>query len=110
MEFLAEASGWFGALAVLAGYLLFSVGRIPNGRTFQSANLVGAVALLVNGAYHGAWPSVVTNIAWCAIAITALIRLQRIRHSAPMPPEAADLGGDELLPPPGPAPMEEIGR
>lgn len=110
MEYLAETSGWFGALAVLAGYLLFSLGRIPNGRTYQSANLIGALALLVNGAWHGAWPSVATNIAWCAIAITALVRLQRMRHAEPLPLEAADLGGDELVPPPGPVTLEQDER
>ncbi|MET3809941.1 hypothetical protein [Arthrobacter sp. UYEF3] len=107
MSLLAECSGWFGALAVLAGYTLFSLGRIPNGRTFQSANLVGAMALLVNGAYHNAWPSVAANIAWFAIAATALIRLQRLRHDNPSPSVAADLSGDELLPPPGPVPPDQ---
>ncbi|WP_205761566.1 CBU_0592 family membrane protein [Arthrobacter mobilis] len=106
MAFLAEVSGWLGAVAVLAGYLLFSMGRIQNGRLFQTANLAGSVAMIVNGAYHGAWPSVATNVAWCAIAATALVRLRQLRRTDPARGEAPGLDGDELLPVPGPAQLE----
>jgi hypothetical protein len=109
MAIAAEISGWIGAFAVLAGYLLFSIGRIHNGKLFQTMNLTGAAAMIVNGSYHGAWPSVATNIAWCAIGAAALVRLGRLRQATPPTREAPDLDEDELLPPPGPAPLELTG-
>jgi hypothetical protein len=102
MADLAEVSGWFGALAVLAGYVLFSLGWIQNGKLFQTTNLAGAAAMIVNSSYHGAWPSVATNIAWCAIAAVALVRLRQLRNTSPSNREASGLNEDELLPPPGP--------
>lgn len=109
MAFLAEVSGWLGALAVLAGYLLFSLGRIPNGRFFQMANLTGSVAMIINGAYHGAWPSVATNIAWFAIAAAALVRLRQLRHADPAHAQAPGLEDDELLPLPASARLDPAG-
>jgi hypothetical protein len=109
MAYLAEVSGWLGALAVLAGYLLFSLGWIQNGRLFQSANLAGSAAMIINGSYHGAWPSVVTNIAWCAIAAAALVRLRQLGHTAAVSRETPVLEEDELLPPLGPAGRDRPG-
>jgi len=108
MAFLAEASGWIGAFAVLAGYLLFSLGRIPNGRIFQTLNLAGAAALVVNGSYHGAWPSVATNAVWCLIGAAALVRLARLRQAAPPSGDAFDFDEDELLSAAGPAHPEPV--
>ena len=55
-----EVCGWLGALTVAAAYLLFSIHRIPNGYLFQTANLVGAGAMIINSVYHSAWPSAIT--------------------------------------------------
>lgn len=54
------------------------------GRGFQTANLLGACAFIVHGAFHGAWPSVATNIAWFLISAVALFRLRAAGH-APKP-------------------------
>lgn len=74
---LAELSGWIGALAILGGYAAFSLGWIANGPLFQACNLSGSAALLLNAYHHGAWPSVVLNVAWAAISTIALIRLMK---------------------------------
>lgn len=103
MDILAEISGWLGALAVLIAYLLFSIGRIPNGRLFQTANLFGSAALLVNGFHHGAWPSASTNIVWCAIAAWALVRLKQLAVKPNVTQFNPHLDKDELLPRPGPS-------
>lgn len=89
MAILAELSGWFGALAVLAGYLALSLGWIRNGRLFQASNLVGSGTLIINGYFHGAMPSVVLNIAWATISAVALVRLYRAKKPAQVP-EATD--------------------
>ncbi|MBT2521924.1 YgjV family protein [Arthrobacter sp. ISL-28] len=82
MELLWEISGWAGAVAILSAYLAVSMGWLKAGRGFQIANLLGACAFIVNGAFHEAWPSVVTNIAWFLISAVALLRMR----SAQEPP------------------------
>ena len=87
MELLWEVAGWAGAVAILSAYLAVSMGWIKAGRRFQTANLLGACAFIINGAFHEAWPSVVTNIAWFLISAVALLRMR----SAGQPPvKAAD--------------------
>lgn len=76
MDLLWEVAGWAGAVAILSAYLGVSMGWLKAGRRFQTANLLGACAFIVNGAFHGAWPSVVTNIAWFLISAVALFRMR----------------------------------
>ncbi|WP_427008401.1 CBU_0592 family membrane protein [Pseudarthrobacter sp. H2] len=83
MEPLWEIAGWAGAAAILSAYLAVSMGWLKAGRGFQTANLLGACAFIVNGAFHEAWPSVATNIAWFLISAIALIRMR-----AASPPRA----------------------
>ncbi|SDP43678.1 hypothetical protein SAMN04487914_11195 [Arthrobacter sp. ok909] len=85
MEVLWEIAGWAGAALILTAYLAVSMGWLKAGRRFQTANLVGACAFIVNGAVHEAWPSVVTNIAWFLISAVAILRMR----SASQPPVPA---------------------
>ncbi|MBT2514667.1 YgjV family protein [Arthrobacter sp. ISL-30] len=87
MELLWEVAGWAGAVAILVAYLGVSMGWLKAGRRFQTANLLGACAFIVNGAFHGAWPSVVTNVAWFLISAVALFRM---RSASPPPVAAVD--------------------
>ncbi|WP_255769082.1 CBU_0592 family membrane protein [Pseudarthrobacter sulfonivorans] len=87
MELLWEMSGWAGAVAILSAYLAVSMGWLKAGKGFQAANLVGACAFIVNGAFHEAWPSVTTNVAWFLISAVALIRM---RSAKVLPAAAAD--------------------
>lgn len=87
MELLWEVAGWAGAVAILGAYLGVSMGWLKVGRRFQTANLLGACAFIINGAFHGAWPSVVTNVAWFLISAVALIRM---RSASPPPVTAVD--------------------
>ncbi len=93
MEQLWEIAGWAGAAAILSAYLAVSMGWWKTGAGFQMANLLGACAFIVNGAFHEAWPSVATNIAWFLISAVALLRMraawrprtqgEEIAHGAP---------------------------
>lgn len=83
MELLWEITGWTGAAVILSAYLAVSMGWLKAGRTFQTANLLGACAFIVNGAVHQAWPSVGTNVAWFVISALALLRM-RPPHAAPL--------------------------
>ena len=82
MDLLWEATGWAGAVAILGAYLAVSMGWLKAGRRFQTANLLGACAFIVNGVFHQAWPSVVTNIAWFLISAVALVRMRALSQSA----------------------------
>lgn len=76
MELLWEIAGWAGAVAILSAYLSVSMGWQKAGKGFQTANLFGSVAFIINGSVHGAWPSVVTNVAWFLISAIALVRMR----------------------------------
>jgi hypothetical protein len=76
-ELAVDIAGWFGAFALLSGYALVSTRRVSaTSVQFQALNVGGAVGLLVNATYHGAWPSAALNVVWLVIAGTALTRLQ----------------------------------
>ncbi|VXC31250.1 CBU_0592 family membrane protein [Arthrobacter sp. 8AJ] len=88
MELLWEIASWAGAVAILSAYLSVSMGWLKAGKGFQTANLFGSVAFIINGTLHGAWPSVVTNVAWFLISAVALVRM-RPEEAAAEPVEAA---------------------
>lgn len=79
---VVEFLGWFGAVAVLSGYILFSLGKLPNGLVYQGVNLVGGLAITVNVAAHHAAPSTVVNSIWAAVAAVVLVRMVRARRAA----------------------------
>jgi hypothetical protein len=81
MELLWEIAGWAGAVAILSAYLSVSMGWLKAGKGFQTANLLGSCAFIINGAFHEAWPSVVTNIAWFLISAVALLRMRSMGES-----------------------------
>ena len=81
MELLWEIAGWSGAVLILSAYLSVSMGWLKAGKRFQVANLIGACAFIVNGAVHQAWPSVVTNVAWCLISAVAILRMRATQES-----------------------------
>ncbi|WP_181436593.1 hypothetical protein [Curtobacterium sp. MCPF17_001] len=62
-------------MTVLAGYLLFSLGKIPNGPVYQLFNLVGGVSVAVNVAAHHAVPSTIVNGIWAVVAAVVLVRM-----------------------------------
>lgn len=76
MELLWEISGWAGAVAILVAFMGVSMGWLKTGRAFQTSNFLGSCAFVINGAFHGAWPSVVTNVVWFLISAVALLRLR----------------------------------
>ncbi|MFE8886269.1 hypothetical protein ACFYLX_10495 [Pseudarthrobacter enclensis] len=82
MELLWEIAGWAGAVAILSAYLSVSMGWLKAGKGFQTANLFGSVAFIINGTLHGAWPSVVTNVAWFLISAVALVRMRSVETQA----------------------------
>ena len=87
--------GWAGAGVLLLAYALVSAKRLTgDGWQFQTLNLAGGLALAVNSAYFGAWPSAVLNVIWVAIGTIAIARLTTRTTNGPTPegagPPAAD--------------------
>jgi hypothetical protein len=70
-----DAIGWIGAALVLIAYGLLSI-KWMDGNTFsyQALNVAGAVMLVINSYYLGAYPSVGVNAAWVGIAAVTLFR------------------------------------
>ncbi|WP_426300490.1 CBU_0592 family membrane protein [Arthrobacter sp. R-11] len=103
-----DIAGWGGAVAILASYLSVSMGWLRAGRRFQAANLVGSVAFIINGSYYGAWPSVVTNVAWFVISAVALIRMQRAASRSASAQAPAPAPAATVAPAPAPAPAHPV--
>ena len=81
---IVDVLGWIGAASLLSAYAFVSSGRLEgSGLGFQLLNLVGAVGLLVNGVYHGAWPSAGLNTVWLVVGVIALARLRPSRIPPP---------------------------
>jgi hypothetical protein len=75
MTFAVDALGWVGVVTLLYAYWLVSTQKATGeSRTYQGMNLLGAVRVLVNSSYYGAYPSVGVNAAWIAIGFYALAK------------------------------------
>jgi hypothetical protein len=65
--------GWVGVVALLLAYWLVSTQKaMGDSRTYQGMNLLGAVLVLANSSYYGAYPSVGVNAVWIAIGVYTL--------------------------------------
>ena len=75
MTFVINVFGWIGVAALLFAYWLVSTQKATgNSRTYQGLNLSGAVLVLVNSLYYGAYPSVGVNAAWIVIGAYAVAK------------------------------------
>jgi hypothetical protein len=83
MEIAVEVAGWIGAILILLGYLLVTMGRLTGkSAAFQWMNLVGAAGFTINGWWHRAIPSAALNVIWMMIAAVALGRIWKIKGSS----------------------------
>lgn len=97
---LASAMGWIGTIGGISAYLLLSRGRWDATSlrysllNFVAGALAGTASLL-----YGAWPSVGSNVLWCAIAIhsgVTTLRRRRARVALVEPVSFADRAGEPL--------------
>jgi hypothetical protein len=80
MKMLIDILGWIGSVEVIAAYGLNSYQKLSSdSNVFQFLNLTGAIFLIANTVYYGAFPSAVINVVWVIIAAIALIRNWRKR-------------------------------
>lgn len=75
MEYLIEAIGIAGAIAVLVAYGLNSYQKLKSDSAlFYWLNFTGGVLLVVYTLYKHAWASMVINIIWAIVALAAIIK------------------------------------
>ena len=73
--YIIDAVGWLGAALVLVAYGLLSIEWMNgNSISYQTLNVTGAILLVINSYYLGAYPSVGVNAAWVGIAAITLFR------------------------------------
>lgn len=81
MAILVDVAGWLGAALLVLAYGLVSSGRVDSrSAAYQGLNLLGAVGVLVNSGWNGAFPSVAINLVWIAIGLVALARRQSVTN------------------------------
>ncbi|MCX7056762.1 MAG: hypothetical protein NTZ79_06110 [Proteobacteria bacterium] len=67
-------------MLILLSYGLLTLKRMrTDSAAYQWMNLVGAVSLIVNGAWNGALPSAFLNVVWLAIAGYSLLQARLTR-------------------------------
>ena len=79
---VVDIAGWIGVVALLVAYGLVSTKRTEGDSViYQLLNGIGAILLITNSYYYGAYPSVGINIVWIGIAIYALARKKKSGNS-----------------------------
>lgn len=74
-EIFIPVCGWTGTVLVVWAYYLVSNQKIDSsGTAYQLMNLIGSIGVGVNVFYLKAWPAVVLEVVWGAIAIVTLMK------------------------------------
>lgn len=80
LKTFVEIVGWTATVLILGAYGLNSSGKVQaRSALYQWMNLVGALGLIINSGWNGAWPSVGLNVVWFAISLYALRRNRSAR-------------------------------
>lgn len=75
--------GWLGGILVVIAYLLNTTGKLKaSDFSYQTLNLVGSIALIINTFIVGAYPSAAVNVIWVAIAIVGLYKATKSKQQA----------------------------
>lgn len=84
VELAVEVAGWAGAVLILLAYLLLSTERVTGqSLLYQGMNVVGGAGFVINGWWHGAWPSAALNVLWLLIGLWASVHILRRRERRP---------------------------
>lgn len=81
---LIETLGWTGSLLVLIAYALNMNKKLAaDSLTYYLLNILGSTFLIVNTAYHHAFPSMAVNIIWVFIPVVTIIRHKISKEKVP---------------------------
>lgn len=73
VETLVAIVGWLGVIFYIMAYLLLSIGKLTSGNPrFHTLNILGAIGLITDSAYHRDSPNLVVNVVWLLIGIFAV--------------------------------------
>ncbi len=73
LQLIVDLLGWIGSVEVILAYGLISYQKVESkSNIYQILNLTGAILLIINTIYYGAYPSTAINIVWVVIAMVAL--------------------------------------
>ncbi len=82
-ELIIQIVGYLGGILVLYAYYMVSSNRTKGDSLhYQFYNILGALCLIINTAYHGAYPSMGVNIVWIVVAIVSLRRSHALKTVA----------------------------
>ena len=74
---LIEILGWLGSLLVIIAYTLNMNNKLPaNSPAYYGLNIAGSAFLIINTAYHHAFPSMVVNVIWVIIPVVTIVKYQ----------------------------------
>ena len=69
-----EIAGWLGAGAIIAAYALVSFGLMQSDSiAYQLLNLLGAAGIIIISAVKHVRQTVLLNVFWAVIALSALV-------------------------------------
>ena len=78
MTYLVEIIGWIGAVLITGAYFLNINGKLKSSSAvYIISNLVGGVFFTINTLVHQAYPSMIVNIIWVFIAVSALFKKEK---------------------------------
>ena len=91
---IAAALGWVGTLGTFGAYVLLSRGQWhPNSLRYAALNGIAGLLGAAGSTLYGAWPSVVSNLLWSAVAAHSIVGTSRERRAA-RTARSADLATD----------------
>lgn len=74
-KMVLDIIGWAGAIGLLTGYLLFSLGKFNKMLwVYHIFNLSSSVLLLVNALYTHSGPFIFVNTVWSIIAVISIVK------------------------------------
>jgi len=75
MNLIIEAIGWIGAVLIVTAYCLNIFGRwSSSSKLYIAFNIIGGVFFIINTFVHKAYPSMIVNVIWVIIALSALFK------------------------------------
>ena len=78
MEIASQIIGWIGTFLIVLAYFLVSTKKVDGqSKSYQTLNLLGAIAVGVNVLHQHAWPALALQIIWGIIAIVSLIKTRK---------------------------------
>jgi hypothetical protein len=77
LKLWVDILGWVGSIEVIVAFALINMQKIDSKSVwYQILNLTGAIFLIINTVYYGAYPSTFINLVWVGIAIYGLWKIK----------------------------------